>query len=195
MSFGSCTAVLKTASRANPALPLPYRPRARVTLRTASRNVRRYDWIASSGSVVQNDPVNRTDPTGTQMDSRHLGEAMARREANGGPKVEEQAIEQAKIGTQVLLTTGSVFAGGAAAAALGIRKTVEVIRITLSLAGVKAPSQTSGPPKPPIVTPAPPRSSPTGGRKPPEGKSMTDGAKPTGSEKPKVESVQKPNRD
>lgn len=57
-------AALKTASRANPALHLPYRPRVRATLRTASRNVRRYDWSASSGSVVANDPVNRTDPTG-----------------------------------------------------------------------------------------------------------------------------------
>jgi hypothetical protein len=64
MSFGSCAAVLKTASRANPAVHLPYRPRGRATPRTASRNVRRYDWSASSGSVVGNDPVNNTDPTG-----------------------------------------------------------------------------------------------------------------------------------
>ena len=53
-----------TASRANPALPLPYRPRLRATPHRPSRNVRRYDWIASSGSVVANDPLNRTDPTG-----------------------------------------------------------------------------------------------------------------------------------
>jgi hypothetical protein len=64
MSSGSCAAVLKTASRANPALHLPYRPRLRATLRTASRNYRRYDWSASSGSVVGNDPVNMVDPTG-----------------------------------------------------------------------------------------------------------------------------------
>lgn len=64
MSLGSCAAVLKTASRANPVVHLPYRPRARATPRTASRNVRRYDGTASSGSVVGNDPVNKTDPTG-----------------------------------------------------------------------------------------------------------------------------------
>lgn len=66
MSLGHCAAVLKTASRANPALHLPYRPRARATPRTASRNVRRYDWTASSGSVVANDPVNMTDPDGKE---------------------------------------------------------------------------------------------------------------------------------
>jgi hypothetical protein len=64
MAFGRCAAALKTASRANPAVHLPYRPRARATPRRPSRNVRRYDWIASSGSVVANDPVNKTDPTG-----------------------------------------------------------------------------------------------------------------------------------
>lgn len=66
MSLGSCAAVLKTASRANPAVHLPYRPRARATPRITSRNVRRYDWTASSGSVVGNDPVNMTDPDGKE---------------------------------------------------------------------------------------------------------------------------------
>ena len=64
MSLGHCAAVLKTASRANPAVHLPYCPRGRVTPRTASRNVRHYDWSASSGSVVANDPVNFSDPSG-----------------------------------------------------------------------------------------------------------------------------------
>jgi hypothetical protein len=66
MSLGSCAAVLKTASRANPAVHLPYRPRLRATPHRPSRNYRRYDWIASSGSVVGNDPVNKTDPTGNE---------------------------------------------------------------------------------------------------------------------------------
>jgi hypothetical protein len=66
MSLGSCAAVLKTASRANPAVHLPYRPRLRATPHRPSRNVRRYDWSASSGSVVDGDPVNRSDPSGLQ---------------------------------------------------------------------------------------------------------------------------------
>ena len=73
MSLGSCAAVLKTASRANPALPLLYRPRARATPRFASRNHRRYDWRASSGSVVANDPVNGTDPSGTETVGQYFG--------------------------------------------------------------------------------------------------------------------------
>ena len=56
----------RTVSRANPAVHLPYRPRLRATPHRPSRNVRRYDWIASSGSVVANDPANKTDPTGLQ---------------------------------------------------------------------------------------------------------------------------------
>jgi hypothetical protein len=66
MSLGNCAAVLKTASRANPAVHLPYHPRLRVTPHRPSRNVRRYDWSASSGSVVANDPVNKSDPTGLE---------------------------------------------------------------------------------------------------------------------------------
>jgi hypothetical protein len=66
MSLGSCAAVLKTASRANPAVHLPYRPRLRATPHRPSRNYRRYDWIASSGSVVGNDPVDHVDPTGLE---------------------------------------------------------------------------------------------------------------------------------
>ena len=38
----------------------------RVNRWTASGNYRRYDWIASSGSVVGNDPVNGRDPTGLE---------------------------------------------------------------------------------------------------------------------------------
>ena len=53
-----------TASRANPALPLPYRPRTRGTPHRPSRNYRHYDRAASSGSVVANDPVNEEDPSG-----------------------------------------------------------------------------------------------------------------------------------
>ena len=44
-----------------PASPLP---RARISRWTASGNVRRYDWTASSGSVVANDPINKIDPSG-----------------------------------------------------------------------------------------------------------------------------------
>lgn len=47
--------------RRAPASPLP---RARVNRWTASENIRRYDWTASSGSVVANDPINSIDPTG-----------------------------------------------------------------------------------------------------------------------------------
>ena len=65
MSLGGCAAAFKTASRANPAVPLPYRPRARATPCRPSRNYRCYDWSASSGSVVANDPVNGRDPSGT----------------------------------------------------------------------------------------------------------------------------------
>lgn len=44
--------------------------RVRVSRCTASRNYRRYDRTASSGSVVANDPVNGTDPSGEACDSQ-----------------------------------------------------------------------------------------------------------------------------
>lgn len=47
--------------RRAPASPLP---RTRISRWIASENVRRYDWTASSGSVVGNDPINGIDPTG-----------------------------------------------------------------------------------------------------------------------------------
>jgi len=43
---------------------LPCRPRARATPRFASRNHHRYDWSASSGSVVGDDPIDGRDPSG-----------------------------------------------------------------------------------------------------------------------------------
>jgi hypothetical protein len=49
--------------------------RARVSRWSASTNVRRYDWTASSGSVVANDPINGTDSTGMERDLlERLGE-------------------------------------------------------------------------------------------------------------------------
>lgn len=46
--------------------PASRQPRARISRWIASGNVRRYDWTASSGSVVANDPINGVDPTGRE---------------------------------------------------------------------------------------------------------------------------------
>jgi hypothetical protein len=46
--------------------PASLLPRVRISRWIASENVRHYDWTASSGSVVANDPVNSTDPDGKQ---------------------------------------------------------------------------------------------------------------------------------
>jgi hypothetical protein len=132
MSFGSCTAVLKTASRANPAVHLPYRPRARATPHRPSRNVRRYDWSASSGSVVANDPVNGRDPTGLEtgtFSNGCMGDSCMNIDPGG--KVHEGALKV--LGT--VATVASVFVPvegiaikglGALGRALGIGERVTV---------------------------------------------------------------------
>jgi hypothetical protein len=108
MSFGSCAAVLKTASRANPAVHLPYRPRARATPRTASRNVRRYDWSASSGSVVANDPVNRNDPDGKESGSVGYNSIVSLTEARAA----DNDPERARVEKQALIVGASLIPAG-----------------------------------------------------------------------------------
>ena len=54
----------RTVSRANPPFVRQLPPHARASARFSWENPRRYDGAASSGSVVNNDPVDGTDPTG-----------------------------------------------------------------------------------------------------------------------------------
>ena len=102
----------KTASRANPAVNLPYRPRARATPRRPSRNYRCYDWSASSGSVVGNDPIDGRDPSGEQCVTN----------ADKGTTTCSEAVTGSNILSKVTFQTNAqtfAAAGAAAGAILG----------------------------------------------------------------------------
>ena len=113
------------------------------------------NWYA----YVGNDPVNKVDATGTQEGESLFNDLrMSRVEARGGPRVEEQVKTESKQGGQILLTLiGTKGVGTLVGNFLGIKKTVELVRISLSVAGVKPPNKTSPPPRPPIAQPAPAR--------------------------------------
>lgn len=59
----------------------------------ASRNYRRYDGAASSGSVVANDPVNHNDPSGKQCEPR----ANGRQACTIVPEVKNPTVGQAIV--------------------------------------------------------------------------------------------------
>jgi hypothetical protein len=147
MSLGSCAAVLKTASRANPAVHLPYRPRARVTPRTASRNVSRYDWIASSGSVVANDPVNMTDPDGKEGACMYSPGMCGLRELT--PQQQKERDEAYKMAGTAVLVGASFLPVGRAVSwvgrALGIGRAASAVeRANIAAASFKAVAAKAG---------------------------------------------------
>jgi hypothetical protein len=133
MSLGSCAAVLKTASRANPAVHLPYRPRARSTPRRPSRNVRRYDGPASSGSVVGNDPLNRSDPSGLQSFERAGSEEFRR--------ATERGMSDGQAGTKAAMDGLKGIAAGIAVGAVVIAATPEAAAVTATNAARTAATE------------------------------------------------------
>jgi RHS repeat-associated protein len=110
---------------------------------------------------VDGDPINRSDPTGLESGSisynstRLLTEARA---ADNDPQRTKDEIRALKLGASLIPIVRVV------TLAVNAKKTVELIRITLSLAGVKLPKAPPSPPRPPIVQPSPGRTPRTNGK-------------------------------
>lgn len=96
-------------------VPASRLPRARVSRWTASENARRYDWTASSGSVVANDPINQVDPDGKQsewtMDRRYIYPHLTEEQREGleeeHRKIGENAAEGMLTGLTIAIPGGA----------------------------------------------------------------------------------------
>ena len=101
--------------RRAPASPLP---RARINRWIASKNVRRYDWTASSGSVVANDPVNGTDPTGMcegeNCPINYFHPELDRQVEGVKQEIGRQALTGMAIGASLILGPETLVARGGA---------------------------------------------------------------------------------
>ena len=80
-------------------------PHMRASRWPVSRNYRRYDWSASSGPVVANDPVNGTDPTGMQGCS---DAGKGDQAGLGGQCVDASSYNEKKDGTNTAVSTPEI---------------------------------------------------------------------------------------
>jgi RHS repeat-associated protein len=105
-------------------------------------------------NYVDSDPVNDTDTTGLEGGSDHVSDVLAGRVRGEVPP--EKAASSARILGKAVFVASSIFAAGEAASAIGVKKTVETVRVIISVAGAKPPE--GKPPtiqRPPIVQPGP----------------------------------------